>query len=159
MENKYVGYLLIAISIVIIINITVFSSFINDINDNSCTEFDCPYHKSFNKMKYLSFATISIILITALILIFSKPEEKIVIKTKIIEKKTEKKILDTNGLKPEEKQILKLIQDSKTIFQAELIEKTSFGKAKMTRIIDRLEGRGFVERKRRGLTNVVVLRE
>ena len=40
---------------------------------------------------------------------------------------------------------------------ADLIEKTGFGKAKMTRIIDRLEGKGFVERKRRGMTNVVVL--
>ena len=37
-------------------------------------------------------------------------------------------------------------------------QKTNFGKAKMTRIIDRLEGRGFVERKRRGMTNVVVLK-
>jgi len=40
-----------------------------------------------------------------------------------------------------------------------LIEKTGFGKAKMTRIIDRLEGRCFVERKRRGMTNIVVLKE
>jgi len=29
----------------------------------------------------------------------------------------------------------------------------------MTRILDRLEGKGFVERKRRGMTNVVVLVE
>jgi uncharacterized membrane protein len=159
MENKYVGYLLIAISLVLFINIAIFSSFIDEINDNSCTDSNCIYHQSFNKMKYLSFTTASIILITALILIFSKPEERLIIKTKTIEKKPAKKLLETSGLKPEEKQTLKLIQDNKTIFQAELIEKSGFSKAKMTRIIDRLEGRGFVERKRRGLTNVVVLRE
>ncbi|MEK6845043.1 MAG: MarR family transcriptional regulator [Nanoarchaeota archaeon] len=51
------------------------------------------------------------------------------------------------------------MQNNKAIFQAELIEKTKFGKAKITRILDRLEGKGFVERKRRGMTNIVVLRE
>ena len=70
-----------------------------------------------------------------------------------------KKILDTSGLKQEEKQVLELIQDSRTIFQADLIEKTGFGKAKITRILDRLEGRDFIERKRRGMTNVVVVKE
>ena len=55
--------------------------------------------------------------------------------------------------------ILKIIQENKTIFQAEIIEKTKLGKAKITRIIDRLEGKGFVERKRRGMTNIVVLNE
>ncbi|MBS3065392.1 MAG: MarR family transcriptional regulator, partial [DPANN group archaeon] len=58
-----------------------------------------------------------------------------------------------------EKQVLELIQDSRTIFQADLIEKTGFGKAKITRILDRLEGRDFIERKRRGMTNVVVVKE
>ena len=51
------------------------------------------------------------------------------------------------------------MEEHRTIFQADLIEKTGFGKAKMTRILDRLEGKGFVERKRRGMTNVVVIRE
>ena len=52
-----------------------------------------------------------------------------------------------------------MIQNNKAIFEADLIYKTGFGKAKMTRIIDRLEGKGFVERKRRGMTNVVVMKE
>ena len=70
----------------------------------------------------------------------------------------EKKI-DLSGLRPEEKQIFNFVKENGAIFQADLIEKTGFGKAKMSRIIDRLEGRGLVERKRRGMTNVVVLKE
>ena len=50
------------------------------------------------------------------------------------------------------------MQKQKTVFQADLIEQTEFGKAKMTRILDRLEGKGYIERKRRGMTNVVVLK-
>ena len=67
--------------------------------------------------------------------------------------------MDTSELRGEEKKVLSLIEENKAIFQADLIEKTGFGKAKITRILDRLEGKGFVERKRRGLTNVVVLKE
>ena len=59
----------------------------------------------------------------------------------------------------EEKTVLSLVAQNNAIFQADLIEKTGFGKAKMTRIIDRLEGKGIVERKRRGMTNVVVMKE
>jgi len=59
----------------------------------------------------------------------------------------------------QEKQVLDLVIENKAVFQADLIEKTGFGKAKMTRIIDRLEGQGIVERKRRGMTNVVVLKD
>ena len=157
MENKHVGYLLIAISLVLIINITMFSSFLNNISQDSCTEFNCPYHQSFNKMKYLSFATVAIIIITAIILIRSKPEERIV--TKTIEKKPEKKKIDVSELTNEEKEVLNLIQENKAIFQADLIDKTGYGKVKMTRIIDRLEGKDIVERKRRGMTNVVVLKD
>ena len=93
------------------------------------------------------------------ILIFSKPQKEIIFKTRTVEKKIKKREIDTKDLKSEEIKVLKLIQEDKAVFQADLIEKTNFGKAKMTRIIDRLEGKGFVERKRRGLTNVVVLKD
>tara|TARA_Y100000310_G_C20067175_1_gene527661 strand:- start:86 stop:418 length:333 start_codon:yes stop_codon:yes gene_type:complete len=110
-------------------------------------------------MKYLSFTTVAIIIITALILIFSKPDEKTIIQTKTIEKKTPTKKIDTSTLTSEEKEVLNLIKENKAIFQADLIEKTGYGKVKMTRIIDRLEGKDIVERKRRGMTNVVVMKE
>ena len=39
----------------------------------------------------------------------------------------------------------------------EFIDRT-MTKVKVTRILDKLEGRGLVERKRRGMTNVVMLK-
>lgn len=36
--------------------------------------------------------------------------------------------------------------------------KTGLTKVKVTRILDRLEGREIIERKRRGMTNVVILK-
>ncbi len=159
MENKYVGFILLGVSVLILLNILVFNSMLGDLGNDSCAADNCPYHRSFNNLIYLSYGIVGILFIVGFVLIFSKPQKEIIIKTKTIHKKTPKKIINTSGFKPEEKQVLELIQKSKAIFQAELIERTGFGKAKMTRIIDRLEGQGIVERKRRGMTNVVVMKE
>ena len=161
MENKYVGYLLIGISILIIAIIFLFSSALKEIGAASCSmEIEsCPMNKSINNQTYLSLGIVGLLIIVAFVFIFSKPQERIIVKTRTIEKKFPKKEINTQELKPEEKEILRLVQNNKAIFQAELIEKTKFGKAKVTRILDRLEGKGFVERKRRGMTNIVVLKE
>lgn len=160
MENKNVGYLLIGLSAVILFIIFLFNSALSTIIESSCTmagHESCIMTQTLKEQTYLSIGITSIIIIIGLVLIFSKPNEKIVIrkiKDKIIEKK-----IDLSKFKPEEKQVYKLIAEHGAIFQADLIEKTGFGKAKVTRIIDRLEGNQLVERKRRGMTNVVVLKD
>ena len=54
---------------------------------------------------------------------------------------------------------MKAVEDAQgTIFQPDLADKTGFSKVKVTRILDRLEGKQLIERKRRGMTNVVVLK-
>ncbi|MBS3151346.1 MarR family transcriptional regulator [Candidatus Woesearchaeota archaeon] len=167
MENKYVGYLLLGISIFVIFLLFLFNSTLKEIIGASCGEVHegelCPMNQNVDQQTYIALGVTGLLIIVSIVLIFSKPQKEvqkeIIVQTKTIEKKTPKKIFDTTDLKPEEKQVLELIKDNKAIFQADLIEKTGFGKAKMTRIIDRLEGKNFVERKRRGMTNVVVLKE
>ena len=100
---------------------------------------------------------LEVLFIIVLFLILKKQKKKI--KIKKIKEKTIKKHIDISGLRQEDKQVLKLVQEQGTMFQADIIEKTNFGKAKVSRIIDRLEGKGIVERKRRGMTNVVVLKD
>jgi len=160
MENKNVGYLIIGISAVIIVIILLFSSAMRDIVGTTCNANhgdSCPMYKSIDRQTYLAFAIVGVLIVVALMLIFSKPNEIIIVK-KVKERKAKRNI-DTSDLKKEEKEIFKLLQQDRTVFQAVLIERTGFGKAKMTRIIDRLEGKGLVERRRRGMTNVVVLKE
>lgn len=160
MENKNVGYLLLGICAVIVMIIFIFNSTLGQIINSSCTmagHTSCPMDQTLEKQTYLALGITSILLFVSLFLIFSKQSEKIVIK-KVTEKQKEK-VYDLSELNKEEKVVFEMVKTSKAIFQADLIEKTSFGKAKMTRIIDRLEGKGYVERKRRGMTNVVVLRE
>lgn len=51
-----------------------------------------------------------------------------------------------------------ITQSEGMIFQNELAEKLGVSKVKATRILDRLEAKGLVERRRRGMTNIVVLK-
>lgn len=160
MENKNVGYLLLGVSALIIIITLLFNSAMKNIVDTTCLlehGNSCPMYASIKQQTYLSLGITGLLIVVSLTLIFSKPNEKIIVKK--IEKKTYKKKVDTSELKSEEKKVFRIIIENKAVFQADLIEKTGFGKAKMTRIIDRLEGRGFVERKRRGMTNIVTLKD
>ena len=116
-------------------------------------------NKTIDQQTYLSLAIVGILVVIGLVLIFSKPKEKLVIKR--IKEKVEikRKPIDYTKLDKEEKPIIKALEKAQgTMFQSDLVEKTGFDKVKVTRILDRLEGKQIIERKRRGMTNVVVLK-
>ena len=163
MENRNVGYMLLGISVLVVIIIFMFNNTLISFVDSSCTlahgEGSCPMYDTISTQTYLALGIIGILVVVSLVLIFSKSSERVIVKTRTIEKRGKKKDIDTSQLNSEEKRVLSMVQENKAIFQADLIEKTGLGKAKVTRIIDRLEGKGFVERKRRGMNNIVVLKE
>ncbi|MFH1802290.1 MAG: MarR family transcriptional regulator [archaeon] len=159
MENKKVGYLLLGISLIIIFIIFLFNNAMKAIIINQCGPIHgptCEMNKNVEQQTYLSLGIVAILIIASVVLISSKPKERIIVKK--IKEKTPKKTYNLSSLRKEDKQAFQIVQDSKTIFQADLIEKLGFGKAKVSRILDRLENKGFVERKRRGMTNVIVLK-
>ncbi len=61
-----------------------------------------------------------------------------------------------NSLSGDDKKLFEMVVNENAVFQSDLVEKSDFPKAKVTRILDRLEARGLVERRRRGLTNVIM---
>ena len=158
MKNKNVGYLIIGMATIIVIIIIIFNIGMNDIVNQTCSHgSSCTMYKTIKTQSYFSFAIAGLVLVVGLFLIFTKPEEieKIVIK-KIKEKK---KKLDLGGLDSEEKELVRLLQgENGGMFQADLMEKLDIGKVKATRLLDKLEAKQLVERKRRGMNNIVVLR-
>lgn len=65
----------------------------------------------------------------------------------------------SKGLKENEQNIYKVIIDSDGIInQSELVEKTGLPKSNVSRALDLLESRGLIERKRRGMGNIVLLK-
>ena len=159
MENKHIGWLLLIVSILVIIFTFFYSNALDDAVRTSCflqhgDVQSCEMFDSVTKQTYFALAIAGVLVIVSLFLLFSKPKERLIIKEKRIQKN-----IDLSGFRREEKEVYNLVKENGAIFQADLIEKTGFSKARMTRIIDKLEGHGLVERKRRGMTNVVVLKE
>lgn len=81
-----------------------------------------------------------------------------------LQKKPEEKALSNarkaaKSLGGDEAKLFDIIVESNgLVFQNELVEKMSLSKVKITRLLDKLEAKGLVERRRRGMTNIVVLK-
>jgi len=161
MENKHVGFLVLGIAIVLILIVFLFNNAVMEAVRNSCyiqhgDVESCEMYDSVNYQKYLALGIVGILLVISFVLIFSKPKEKIVVK----KVKEPKKKLNLEGLDNKEKQVIKILQkENGTIFQAELMEKIGVGKVGVTRLLDKLEAKQLIERKRRGMNNIVVLRD
>ncbi len=161
MQIRHIGWIMIGISIVLLGIVFLFKTSLEDYIYTTCPllhntgETECPATRTLNQQAYLAYFLVSVIAIIGIILATIKPEKIIIIK-KIKDKKVE---VDTKEFSKEEKEIIKLLSKEKTMFQADLIEKTQRSKAKITRILDKLENKNIIERKRRGLTNIVVFRQ
>jgi len=157
MENKNVGVLIIGIGIVMVIIVLLFNSVLKDAIGLTCSHGPtCEMYSNVNVQTWISLSIVAIILIIGLVIMFTKPKEKIIIK-KIKEKK---KKLDLKGLDRDEKNVINLLlKENKAMFQSDLMEKLEIGKVKTTRLLDKLEAKQLIERKRRGMNNIVVLND
>ena len=156
MKNKNVGFLIIGLAIVLGIIVFIFNNALTTIISTSCSHGStCPMYGTINTQTYIAGALIAIIIVIGLVLIFAKENEKIV--TRMIKDKKKKIILE--GLYRDEKKIVKILQEENgAIFQKTLMEKLEIGKVGMTRVLDKLEAKQIIERKRRGMNNIVVLK-
>ena len=165
MRKRNVGIIIIGIAVLIGFIIFSFNKAMSTIVSTSCAHgTSCPMWGTINFQTNVGIGILIFIILVGLYLIFFSKEEKIITKTvkeqikpkKITKENYEKVMKDLNN---EEKQVLeKIIEAEGTIFQSDLVDKSGFTKVKVTRILDKLEGRDVLERKRRGMTNVVILK-
>tara|TARA_Y100000310_G_scaffold319407_1_gene374635 strand:- start:1916 stop:2398 length:483 start_codon:yes stop_codon:yes gene_type:complete len=160
MKNKNVGMLVTGIAIVIGVIVLIFNVGLKNIVGQTCTHGPtCTMYDTIAIQTWISLAIAGLILVIGLFLIFSKEETKIITRTKKVHVEKQRKPIDYSKLLKDEKTIMKIIEEADgTIFQSDLVEKSEFSKVKVSRILDKLEGRDLIERKRRGMTNVVVLK-
>jgi uncharacterized membrane protein len=159
MENKKVGSLILGIATAMLLIVYIFNRALNSIVATTCTHgTSCTMYDTMTAQYALSLSIVGIIVAIGLYVMLSKPNETIVEKTIIKEIKEKKKKLNLSGL--DKKAVIKLVKDEGgVIFQAELKDKLEIGKVGVTRLLDKLESKGLIERKRRGMNNVVVLKE
>ncbi|HLC56797.1 MAG TPA: hypothetical protein VJJ23_06170 [Candidatus Nanoarchaeia archaeon] len=161
LSSKTLGSILIGFSLILIFLLTFVK-----INLDSQSEYlceltallnkdmkQCPAHNNIISWIIVSAFGIGFILfgVGVYMLFSSKP---------IFEGlKKDFKQIDLSKLDNEEKKIYEVIKNKNgSAYQTDLIKESEFSKVKITRILDRLESKGVLERKRRGMTNIVVLK-
>jgi uncharacterized membrane protein len=163
MKNKNVGWLIIGISLFVFVIIWIFNYGIANVLNATCSMGpSCSMYKTLNLQTWISLAIAAIIFFIGLFFILSKENEKIVVKkirplANIKPREFDRKNL--KNLDSEELKIMNLVIEHKgSVFQSEIVDSTGFGKVKVTRILDSLEAQGLIERKRRGMTNIVMIK-
>lgn len=163
MENfltwKQLGFALIAFAAMSVFTILALIKEIQDLNTIVCTNYSLPasIYPFINNIPIPAVIGIIIDVCLGLLGVFLIVNEK---HTKTVESERQdkwKKIV--KELSGEDKLLYEIVGNSEGfIYQSELVEKSGMSKVRVTRILDKLEARGLIERKRRGMTNAVTLK-
>ena len=164
MKPRYLGIIILAVSVAIIISMFALNNSFSEKNIQICIEIcslqkettcsmeACLYNLEYNSNKGILFV---IGLFSAFLagigfyLSLTKEEELI-----------KKKKYDITKLTKEEKDVFLFVKNDKekNTYQSKIVEEFNFPKSKVTRILDKLEQQDLIERKRRGMSNLIVLK-
>jgi hypothetical protein len=162
MENRHVGMMILGIALFLLLIVFSYNSALKSIVEASCVHGEaCPMHATIVVQQSVSYGFSSLLLLVGLYMIFfmkplkkSKHEEK-----EEIPKKTDFSNIDMSKLDDDEKKIVDILKLAKgSSYQSDIVKETDFSKVKVTRILDKLEGKKVIERKRRGMANIVILK-
>ena len=157
MKNKNVGFLIVGIAILIGAIVLIFNMGLKNIVDQTCDHgTECMMYDTISLQTNLSLVIAGLVLVIGLFLIFAKEHERIV--ERVVREKSKKRKVDLSKLDSDEKKVVGILKrEHGAFFQRSLMEELNVGKVKMTRLMDKLEAKGIVERKRRGMNNIIVL--
>src|SRR3989338_7898516 len=154
-----VGFSLILLFILIVVkfNVDKEEAYVCSIThaDPKLNIEECPAHNSNNSWLLVSAFGLSFLILASGVLLLFLPVKK---EGALEAGHPVIKEVDVSTLDEEEKKIYGLIKLKEgSMYQSDLIKETGLTKVRISRILDKLEGRGIIERKRRGMTNIVVL--
>lgn len=163
---KSIGYLLIGFSVILFVVLSFIKIQVDKQSAFLCEKFhenkldmnECPVHKNNSFWANISWTILSAFGIDFLIfgvgvyiIFFQKTYSK--------ELKKEFKEIDLSMLSDEEKKIYEIVKGKDGFaYQGDLMKETEFSKVKITRILDKLESKDILERRRRGMANIIVLK-
>ena len=158
-SRKQLGYGLMALAIILITILIFVKTNVDQkaaytcelIAENPNLEMEaCPYHQDNTTSWLIMIAFgISLFILAAGTYLIVIPEA---------EGKDFKEV-DASKLDKEEKSIYQYLKENDgSAYQSDLVKETGLSKVKMTRTLDKLENKKILERKRRGMTNLVVLK-
>ena len=158
---KKIAYALILVSILLLIILGLVKTKYDETSLFLCERFQqdnldmegCPAHDTNTSWLIVSSFGIAFLVfgLGLYMLLIHKPGDEAL--------KREFKHVNIEKLDEDEKKIYTFAKEKGgSIYQTDLIKESGFSKVKVSRILDRLESKGVLERKRRGMTNIIVLK-
>tara|TARA_Y100000310_G_scaffold321147_1_gene378413 strand:+ start:3903 stop:4355 length:453 start_codon:yes stop_codon:yes gene_type:complete len=150
MEDKHVGFMILGFCLAMLFLIISYDISLAQIVSESCTHgSNCPMYGTLEIQRIISFVLLGILTLAGVYFILSRRIQNI----------TKERARNKINLTGEEKQIIILLKSNdNSIYQSELIKKTKKSKVQITRILDKLEAKRVIDRKRRGMTNIIMLK-
>lgn len=144
---------------------------LNDLATGSCTDtsIECPHEKVLETQNLVIAMLIGVIALVAGWLAYhgywkkesglADEESLTPVAAPHAHLHTPTRKVDLSSLDSDEKKVIAIVQEQGgSTFQSELIKQTNYSKVKISRVLDKLEQKGMIERKRRGMTNLVVIK-
>lgn len=149
MKDRQVGYMVIAFCAAILLIIISYDMTLYNIVNTSCSHGSaCPMYATLKLQRIISFTLLTVVFLIGIYFIFSKNIKNLL----------KEKTRDIN-LTDEERSIVSLLKSNdNSLYQSDLIKQTEKSKVQITRILDRLEAKKVIDRKRRGMTNIIILK-
>ena len=161
MKNKHVGILILGVTIIFSLVTLSFNRALNEIVNTTCSHGNaCPMHTTLMTQEIISYSLIGILILVSLFIIFFMKDEKTTInvqdKQELSDEDKKKKLQD---LDDDERTVMNIIlRENGSVYQGDIVKETKLSKVKTTRILDKLEGRSLIERRRRGMSNMIILK-
>jgi len=116
----------------------------------SCGGMTCTPYSHIPALSYLGFGTTIVTTLIGIYLVFFYK--------KGAAPRTDVKKVAASLSGEEKKAYDALVAADGSLMQSQLLEQLGLSKVRVSRLLDRMEGRGLVERRRSGMTNVVLLK-
>lgn len=155
-KNSYIGVGLILIALVLAFLIGYMRILLAQAEADACgmAVEECPHAKNW-PLEIIAGYAISVVIAGIGIYFIIGDFRSAKLKSKSVEEFSRV----ASALKGDEKKLYDIVASADGVmFQSDLVEKSGMQKVKVSRVLDRLEAQGLLERRRRGMSNVVVLR-
>ena len=164
LTHKTLGMILLALSAILIVTLSFAKINVDSQSAVLCEKFaetgdmaSCPVHENSTSWLFvLAFGIAFLMLGAGTYLIFLPAEKPPIV---IEETKKEFKQIDLTKLDEDAQKIYGILKGKGgSAYQSDLVRETGFTKVKVTRILDKLEQMSILDRRRRGMTNIIVLK-
>ena len=155
-KNSFIGIGLIVVAIVLAMVVGYFRYTVAVVQADQCgmSVYECLHARNVPPEVFAGYAIAIAIAAAGIYLIASELRS-----AKLKSKSAEEFHKVAVALRGDEKKLYDMVAVSDGVmFQSDLVEKSGLQKVKVSRVLDRLEAQGLLERRRRGMSNVVVLK-